>query len=103
MAAIRVAPSIVMLARSIFQPLLHSQVSVSLRATPLDGGFTVLRWRALTCYCAVRCQSAKSGGSDKKSPARLVEVHRLLNEAEERYAAAGGGAQPIPQITSGTD
>lgn len=61
----------------------------------------MLRWRAPTGHRAVRCQSAKSGGGDKKSPARLVGVQRLLNEAEERYVAAGGGAQPIPQITIG--
>ncbi|KAH6769041.1 Class I peptide chain release factor [Perilla frutescens var. frutescens] len=42
-----------------------------------------------------RCASTKSG----KSPARLVEVQRLLYQAEERYKPAGGGVDPIPKIT----
>ncbi|XP_047948114.1 peptidyl-tRNA hydrolase ICT1, mitochondrial-like isoform X2 [Salvia hispanica] len=100
MAAMRAAPTAAMLARSIFRPPLHAQFSVRFfRASPSPGGFTLLRWRAPTGYCAVRCSSSKSGGQDKKSPARLVEVQRLLDEAEERYKAAGGGAEPIPQIT----
>ena len=102
MAAMRAAPTAAMLARSIFRPPLHAQFSVRFfRASPSPGGFTLLRWRAPTGYCAVRCSSSKSGGQDKKSPARLVEVQRLLDEAEERYKAAGGGAEPIPQITLG--
>ncbi|XP_042051189.1 pentatricopeptide repeat-containing protein At2g13600-like isoform X1 [Salvia splendens] len=100
MAAMRAAPTAAMLARSIFRPPLHAQVSARFfRASPSPGGFTLLRWRAPTGYCALRCSSSKSGGQDKKSPARLVEVQRLLDEAEERYKAAGGGAEPIPQIT----
>ncbi|KAH6777579.1 Class I peptide chain release factor [Perilla frutescens var. hirtella] len=43
----------------------------------------------------LRCASTKSG----KSPARLVEVQRLLYQAEERYKPAGGGVDPIPKIT----
>lgn len=43
----------------------------------------------------------KSGGQDNKTPVRLAEVQRLLHEAEERYKAAGGGAEPIPKITIG--
>ncbi|KAH6771859.1 Class I peptide chain release factor, partial [Perilla frutescens var. frutescens] len=100
MAAMRAAPSAMMLARSIFRPPLHSQVSFHLfRAALPAGGFTMLRWRAPTGYCAVRCDSTKSGGQDKKAPARLAEVQRLLHEAEERYKAAGSGAEPIPKIT----
>ncbi|KAL1547508.1 Pentatricopeptide repeat-containing protein [Salvia divinorum] len=96
----RAAPIAAMLARSIIRPPLHAQVSARFfRASSLAGGFTLLRWRAPTGYCAVRCSSSKSGGQEKKSPARLVEVQRLLDEAEERYKAAGGGAEPIPQIT----
>lgn len=45
--------------------------------------------------CGHRCASTKSG----KSPARLVEVQRLLYQAEERYKPAGGGVEPIPKIT----
>lgn len=89
-----------MLARSIFRPPLHSQVSLRLfLATSPASGFTGLRWRAPAGYCAVRCNSTKSGGQDNKTPARLAEVQRLLHEAEERYKAAGGGAEPIPKIT----
>lgn len=45
--------------------------------------------------CGHRCASTKSG----KSPARLVEVQRLLYQAEERYKPAGGGVEPIPKVT----
>lgn len=100
MAAMRAAPSAMMLARSIFRLPLHSQVSIRLfRTASPAGGFTVLQRRAPTGYFPVRCDSTKSGGQEKKSPARLVEVQRLLHEAEERYKAAGGGAEPIPKIT----
>ncbi|EPS73967.1 hypothetical protein M569_00791, partial [Genlisea aurea] len=46
-----------------------------------------------------RCFATSSGGQDKKSPARLAEVQRLLYQAEERYRAAGGGLEPIPKLT----
>lgn len=102
MAAMRVAPGAVMLARSIFRPPLHSLVSLRLfLATSPPSEFTGLRWRAPAGYCAVRCNSTKSGGQDNKTPARLAEVQRLLHEAEERYKAAGSGAEPIPKITIG--
>ncbi|KAI3468871.1 hypothetical protein Pfo_025534 [Paulownia fortunei] len=100
MAAMRATTSTMMLARSIFRPTLHSQISVRLFcATPPVSGIGGVHWRVPACYCAVRCASTKSGGEEKKSPARLAEVNRLLYEAEERYKAAGGGVEPIPKIT----
>ncbi|KAL3818172.1 hypothetical protein ACJIZ3_004077 [Penstemon smallii] len=77
----RATTTTMMIARSIF-----------VRPTPLTLPLT-LRWRAPS---AIRCAS---GGEEKKSPARLVEVQRLLYQAEERYKAAGGGVEPIPKIT----
>ncbi|KAK6158043.1 hypothetical protein DH2020_005357 [Rehmannia glutinosa] len=100
MAAMRSMTSTMMLSRTIFRPTLHPQVSVRLfRATaPVSGLKGVYRRTTAGCW-AVRCASTKSGADDKKSPARLAEVRRLLDEAEERYKAAGGGVEPIPKIT----
>lgn len=84
------------LARSVFRPTLHSQIFVPLfraKSQVNDFGITPAG------YCAVRCASTKSGGDEKKSPARLAEVQRLLYQAEERYKAAGGGVEPIPKLT----
>ncbi|XP_020548683.1 peptidyl-tRNA hydrolase ICT1, mitochondrial-like isoform X2 [Sesamum indicum] len=87
-----------MLGRSIFMPTLHSHIPVRFFRTTLPltgfGGAHLPIER-----CVVRWAATKSGGEDKKSPARLAEVQRLVNEAEERYKAAGGGAEPIPKIT----
>ncbi|KAL3830723.1 hypothetical protein ACJIZ3_019525 [Penstemon smallii] len=44
----------------------------------------------------IRCASTKSGGKYKKPSARLVEVQRLLYQAEERYKTFG--VEPIPKI-----
>ncbi|KAL3820192.1 hypothetical protein ACJIZ3_006097 [Penstemon smallii] len=45
----------------------------------------------------IRCASTKSGGKYKKPSERLVEVQRLLYQAEERYKTSG--VEPIPKIT----
>ncbi|KAL0331388.1 UNVERIFIED_CONTAM: hypothetical protein Sangu_1684300, partial [Sesamum angustifolium] len=96
MAAERATTITMMLARSVFRSTLHSQIFVPLyRATSQvnHSGVTPAG------YCAVRCVSTKSSGEEKKSPARLAEVQRLLYQAEERYKAAGGGVEPIPKLT----
>ncbi|KAG8382376.1 hypothetical protein BUALT_Bualt05G0071000 [Buddleja alternifolia] len=95
---------------AIFRPIiLHSQISVRFFRTttttlPPVTNFSGAHWRAPPIgYGSLRCAATKSGGGDeKKSPARLAEVQRLLHEAEERYKAAGGGLDPIPKITLGT-
>ncbi|KAK4389412.1 Peptidyl-tRNA hydrolase ICT1, mitochondrial [Sesamum angolense] len=98
MAAERATTITMMLARSVFRPTLHSQIFVPLyRATSQVNHFGVTP----AGYCAVRCASTKSSGEEKKSPARLAEVQRLLYQAEERYKAAGGGVEPIPKLTLG--
>ncbi|KAL0409560.1 UNVERIFIED_CONTAM: Peptidyl-tRNA hydrolase ICT1, mitochondrial [Sesamum radiatum] len=98
MAAMKAVGGTVMLGRLIFQPTLRSHIPVRFFRTTLPvtgfGGAHLPIGRG-----AVRCAATKSGGEDKKSPARLAEVQRLVNEAEERYKAAGGGAEPIPKIT----
>ncbi|GER30530.1 class I peptide chain release factor [Striga asiatica] len=98
MAAIRVTTSTVMVARSIFRPRLLPP-TFSLRVLPVTG-FRKISLRAPAGFCAVRCSSTKSGAGagEKKSPARLAEVQRLMNKAKEQYKDAGGGAEPIPQI-----
>ncbi|KAL7111461.1 hypothetical protein ACP275_05G089400 [Erythranthe tilingii] len=90
MAAMKFTGSTMMLARSIFRPTLHPQIPLRLFRTNLP---------PVTGFGAFRCAATKSGGQDKKSPARLAEVQRLLYQAEERYKAAGGGVEPIPKIT----
>ncbi|KAL2464557.1 Class I peptide chain release factor [Forsythia ovata] len=99
MAAIKATTSM-FLARSIFRPTLSSQITVRLFRTALPsticGG---VYWRAPSNYSVVHCASTNSGGEDKKTPARLAEVQRLLYEAKERFKAAGAGAEPIPKIT----
>ncbi|CAA0820569.1 Class I peptide chain release factor [Striga hermonthica] len=99
MAAIRVTASAVMVARSIFRPRLLPPI-FSLQVLPVNG-FRRICLRAPAGFCAVRCSSTKSGAGagEKKSPARLAEVQRLMNKAKERYKDAGGGAEPIPQIS----
>ncbi|KAK4435124.1 Peptidyl-tRNA hydrolase ICT1, mitochondrial [Sesamum alatum] len=96
MAARRATTTTMMLARSLFRPTPHSQIFLPLfraNSQVTDFGITPAG------YCAVRCASTKSGGGDeKKSPARLAEVQRLLYQAEERYKAAGGGVEPIPKL-----
>ncbi|KAL0446020.1 UNVERIFIED_CONTAM: Peptidyl-tRNA hydrolase ICT1, mitochondrial [Sesamum latifolium] len=98
MAAMKAIGGTMMLGRSIFRPTLRSHIPVRFFRTTLPvtgfGGAHLPIGRG-----AVRCAATKSGGEDKKSPARLAEVQRLVNEAEERYKAAGGGAEPIPKIT----
>lgn len=44
-----------------------------------------------------RYSSTKAG----KPPRRLVEVQRLLYQAEERYNPSGHGVEPIPDVTLG--
>lgn len=44
-----------------------------------------------------RYSSTKAG----KPPRRLVEVQRLLYQAEERYRPSGNGVEPIPDVTLG--
>ncbi|KAL8539663.1 hypothetical protein ACS0TY_001324 [Phlomoides rotata] len=97
MTAIR-ATITMMLARSIFRlpPPHYFQVFRSKSPFSVPGE---VRFLAPIRNCSVRCDSTKSGGQEKKSPARLAEVQRLVYEAEERYKSAGGGAEPIPQIT----
>ncbi|CAA0815249.1 Class I peptide chain release factor [Striga hermonthica] len=85
-----------MAARSIFHPRLLPQASF--RPIWPVTVYKRLCLRAPAGFYAVRCSSTKSGAEEKKPPARLAEVQRLLHEAEERYKAAGGGAVPIPQI-----
>ncbi|KAL0373074.1 UNVERIFIED_CONTAM: Peptidyl-tRNA hydrolase ICT1, mitochondrial [Sesamum calycinum] len=98
MAAMKAIGGVMMLGRSIFRPTLRSHIPVRFFRTTLPvtgfGGAHLPIGRG-----AVRCAATKSGGEDKKSPARLAEVQRLVNEAEERYKAAGGGDEPIPKIT----
>ncbi|KAK4400308.1 Peptidyl-tRNA hydrolase ICT1, mitochondrial [Sesamum angolense] len=98
MAAMKAIGGMMMLGRSIFRPTLRSHIPVRFFRTTLPvtgfGGAHLPIGRG-----AVRCAATKSGGEDKKSPARLAEVQRLVNEAEERYKAAGGGDEPIPKIT----
>lgn len=104
MAALKITGNTMMLVRSIFRPTLHSQISLpSLRRTLPVTGFGGADGPAHIRYGAVRCAATKSGGEEKKSPARLAEVQRLLYQAEERYKAAGGGVEPIPKITLGKD
>ncbi|PIN27092.1 putative peptidyl-tRNA hydrolase [Handroanthus impetiginosus] len=100
MAAMRAAGSTMMLARSVINPTLHSQICVRYFRTilPVTGSGGAGRLAPIG-YGSVRCAATKSGGDDKKSPARLSEVQRLLYQAEERYKAAGGGVEPIPKIT----
>ncbi|XP_073153857.1 uncharacterized protein [Henckelia pumila] len=95
MAAIR-ATTTAIFARTIFHSTPRSQISF--RVFPITG-FTSAHCGIPYDCCAVRCAATKSGGEDKKSPARLAEVQRLLYQAEERYKAAGGGVEPIPKIT----
>ncbi|GFP81812.1 peptidyl-tRNA hydrolase ict1 mitochondrial [Phtheirospermum japonicum] len=98
MAAIRVTTSTIMVARSIiFRPIPLPRISFP-AASPVSF-FRGVYLRAPVRLLAVRCASTKPGAGEKKSPARMVEVQRLLYEAEERYKAAGGGVEPIPQIT----
>ncbi|KAK6138668.1 hypothetical protein DH2020_027583 [Rehmannia glutinosa] len=92
------AMSTMMLGRLIFRPTIHSQISVPLfRATLPVTSFSGPDRPATIAQ--VRCAATKSGGDEKKSPARLAEVQRLLYQAEERYKAGGGGVEPIPKIT----
>ncbi|XP_022856414.1 peptidyl-tRNA hydrolase ICT1, mitochondrial isoform X2 [Olea europaea var. sylvestris] len=99
MAAIRATTSM-FLARSSFRPTFSSQITVRFFRTALPatscGG---VHWRAHSNYGVVRCASSNSGGEEKKTPARLAEVQRLLHEAEERFKDAGAGADPVPRIT----
>ncbi|KAL6581197.1 hypothetical protein OROMI_007120 [Orobanche minor] len=91
--------STMMLGRLISRPILHSQiVDYFIRTTSLASGFCGPDWLAASMP-HVRCASTKSGGDEKKYPARFAEVQRLLYQAEERYKAAGGGVEPIPKIT----
>ncbi|KAI3453574.1 hypothetical protein Pfo_010237 [Paulownia fortunei] len=100
MAAMKAAVSTMTLAQLIFRPMLHSQISARFFRTTLPvTGFGGADRLEPIGQGAVRCASTKSGGEEKKSPARLAEVQRLLYQAEERYKAAGGGVEPIPKIT----
>ncbi|XP_073303434.1 uncharacterized protein [Primulina huaijiensis] len=99
MASIRSTAS-TMFARTMLHPTPRCQISFRVFGMT----FPIIRFSSAHCripygYCAVRCAATKSGGEDKKSPARLAEVQRLLYQAEERYKAAGGGVEPIPKIT----
>ncbi|KZV58258.1 hypothetical protein F511_01109 [Dorcoceras hygrometricum] len=98
MAAIRATASTIF-TRTIFHPT-RSQMSFRL----FGATFPITDFTSAHCHipygcCTVRCAATKSGGEDKKSPARMAEVQRLLYQAEERYKAAGGGVEPIPKIT----
>ncbi|KAL6501608.1 hypothetical protein OROGR_026741 [Orobanche gracilis] len=97
MAAIRATTAMIMLERSIFRPTFFPRISFR-TASPVSG-FRGIYLQAPAGLFAARCASTKSGAVEKKSPARLAEVQRLVYEAEERYKAAGGGMKPIPQIT----
>ncbi|XP_051137235.1 uncharacterized protein LOC127255635 [Andrographis paniculata] len=100
MAAARAATSTMMLGRLFFRSTLYSHPSTRLfRATSPCTGHSILRWRMPASFPTIRCASSKPSGEDKKSPARLAEVQRMLSEAEERYKAAGGGKEPVPKIT----
>ncbi|KAL3647269.1 hypothetical protein CASFOL_008237 [Castilleja foliolosa] len=97
MAAIRFT-STIMVARSIiFRPTLFPRISFP-AVSPVSF-YRGVYLQAPARLCAVRCASTNPGPGEKKSPARMVEVQRLLNEAKERYKDAGGGVEPIPQIT----
>ncbi|XP_075505778.1 uncharacterized protein LOC142542827 isoform X2 [Primulina tabacum] len=99
MASIR-STACTMFARTILHPTPRSQISFRVFGTTFPiTGFSSAHCRIPYDCCAVRCAATKSGGEDKKSPARLAEVQRLLYQAEERYKAAGGGVEPIPKIT----
>ncbi|KAL9267248.1 Large ribosomal subunit protein mL62-like protein [Drosera capensis] len=51
-------------------------------------------------YTPIRSAASEHGGEFvKRTPARLSQVHKLLNEAEER--ASGADAGPPPKITLG--